>query len=284
MTWLWFSLLSLFSGSLVSPLRKDLSSKISPLAILWIPGFLAIPIYIYLIFSEGLPTLNSLFGWYLLGTILIEIVSNLLLIYALKIEELSVVIPMLSLSSVFAYFLNILFLNSPFQLVGFIGVLLVVLGSVFAHAKFNKQGVNISFSFGSMVAILVALMWGFGSLGFILGIRNSNLLGFVSAVNLVVTVIILVLDIIILNNPFPKKTIFSLEGLSLTLLSFLAWVGEFSAAILISQPAYVTAVKRLDSLLNIIYGKVLWKEEHFKQKILGGVVMVVGILLIIFYR
>jgi drug/metabolite transporter (DMT)-like permease len=282
MLWFWYAVFSGFCSSLVSPIRKELSSRLSPITILWMPGLLAIPVYLFFIFWFGLPSLNGDFLWLLMGTILLEIVGNLLLIYALKIEDLSIVVPMLSLGPAFSYFINIVFLNSPFNTNGLIGVILIVFGSILAHAKINKKGINIKFSLGSTLALLVALIWSFGSVGFVVGIRSSSILGFVSAVNLIITVVLMLVDIVILGTKFPKKEIFKDTNLWLTSLSFFTWVGEFNSVALVSQPAYVGAVRRMDTLLNIVYGKFIWNEDRFYQKLIAGCFMIAGVLLIIF--
>jgi len=282
MLWFWYAIFSGFCSSLVSPIRKELSSRLSPITILWMPGLLAIPFYLFFILWFGLPSLNGDFLWLLMVTILLEIVGNLLLIQALKIEELSIVVPMLSLGPAFSYFINIILLNSPFNIYGLIGVILIVFGSILAHTKINKKGINLKFSLGSSLAILVALIWSLGSVGFVFGIRSANILGFVSAVNLIITVVLMLVDIVILGTNFPKKEILKPTNLWLTFLSFFTWVGEFNSVALVSQPAYVGAVRRMDTLLNIVYGKFIWKEDRFYQKLIAGCFMIAGVLLIIF--
>jgi drug/metabolite transporter (DMT)-like permease len=282
MSWLWFALLSAFSTSVVTPLNKKLTDNLSPVTILWLPGFLAIPIYVALILYFGLPTLNGQFGVILLGTVILEIISNLLVIYALKIEDISVVIPLLAISPAFAYFINIAFLQAPFNIFGILGICLVIVGAALVHLNFKKKRWGFKFSLGSILTILVSILWAFGTLGFVLGIKDSNLLSFVSAVNLITTILLIILDIFILKTVFPKKYIFHPINLSLTLFRFMSWIGEFSAVSMIAQPAYVGAVRKLDVLLSVVYGKLFWNEKHFWQKFFAGIVIIIGVSIIIF--
>ena len=284
MPWFYFAMLSALANSIISPLKKDLSKKVDSLEVLWMPNLLSAPVYIALIFWQGLPSFTGNFLWYFLFTVIIESIAGLLIIYALKIDELSGVVPMLSLATVFSFFLNIFFLNSPFQTFGLIGVLLVISGSLIAHAKIKKNRLYLKFSLGSVLAIVVSILWAFGTIGIVLGIKSSNLLGFISALNLVIGVVIFLVDIVILGNPFPKKQMFKADNIWLATLSIVSWIAEFTAISLIAQPAYVSAVKRLDIILDIIYGRVLLKEVDFIQKIVAGTITVAGVLIIIFIQ
>ncbi len=282
MPWFYFAIFSAVCNSIVSPLKKDLADKVNSLAVLWMPNLISAPIYIAIIFWQGLPSFTGNFLWYFIASVIIESVANLLLIYALKIDELSSIIPLLSLATVFSFFLNIIFLNSPFQLLGLIGVFFVVFGSLIAHTKIKRDGLSFKFGLGSILAIIVSMLWSFGTVAMVLGIRNSNLFGFVSALNLTMGILIFIIDIVILNNAFPKKQIFRADSIWIAILSILSWISDFTAISLTSQPAYVSAIKRLDIILDIIYGKVLLKESGFAQKIIAGIITVLGVLIIIF--
>lgn len=282
MSWLLLALLSALSASIVSPVRKLMLGNLRPITILWMQNFLVSPLYIILILYFGLPSLAGDFGIILAAIVLLEIISNLLLFYALKIEELSVVIPLLALSPAFAYFINIFLLNSPFNFYGITGIFLVVLGSFFVNLNFKEKKWGFKLSLGSFLSVIVAFLWAFGTAGIVIGIRSSNILSFVSAVNLLMTIILLGIDMIILKSAFPKDKIFKLPNLALNFFGLLSWVGEFTAVSMIAQPAYVSAIKKMDVFLSIIYGKLFWKEKHFLTKLLASFVIISGIIIIIF--
>jgi drug/metabolite transporter (DMT)-like permease len=65
-------------------------------------------------------------------------------------------------------------------------------------------------------------------------------------------------------------------------------IGLFYAAMLacqyyaytLTQASYVIAVKRLSLIIGIMYGGIFFKEIHIRERLLGGAVMVMGVILI----
>jgi uncharacterized membrane protein len=46
--------------------------------------------------------------------------------------------------------------------------------------------------------------------------------------------------------------------------------------------AYIVSLKRLSVLLTVCYGAMIYKEQGMKERLLGSLVMVVGVILIAF--
>jgi len=44
---------------------------------------------------------------------------------------------------------------------------------------------------------------------------------------------------------------------------------------------YVISIKRVSILLGVIYGGLLFKENHIWQRLLGGIVMIMGVVIIL---
>lgn len=45
---------------------------------------------------------------------------------------------------------------------------------------------------------------------------------------------------------------------------------------------YVTAIKKMNVLFSIIFGYLFFKEKNFKQRIIGGILMFIGVMFIVF--
>jgi uncharacterized membrane protein len=51
-------------------------------------------------------------------------------------------------------------------------------------------------------------------------------------------------------------------------------------AIVLVEASYMIAVKRCSLLFAIMYGRLIFKEEGFRERISGGLVMIAGIMCI----
>ena len=45
--------------------------------------------------------------------------------------------------------------------------------------------------------------------------------------------------------------------------------------------SYMISVKRMSLLFSVIFGKVFFREEHLKERLLGSFAMLVGVILIL---
>lgn len=266
MLWFWLALFSGLCTSVTSTLRKNLANKVSILSVLWLPGLLSSPILLVLIFWQGIPIFTPILLLNIIFTIVIEAASYFMLIYSLKIEEISTVTLFLALAPVIGYFVNILLLGSSFQLIGFIGVLSIIMGLILVTIIKSDNRFKVKFSKGVILAILVCILWAFGTVSFVTGIRSSSVLFFVSIVNIFTILLFMTLDLFFLKNTFSFKKLFTKQNFFLSSFSLLSLFSELTALSMINQPAYVAAVRKVDIIANVIYGKVFLKEKKFQKK------------------
>lgn len=55
-------------------------------------------------------------------------------------------------------------------------------------------------------------------------------------------------------------------------------------ALSLTKVAYMISVKRLSLLFSVLYGYIMFKESGIREKLLGAIFMITGVLLIILYR
>ncbi len=53
-------------------------------------------------------------------------------------------------------------------------------------------------------------------------------------------------------------------------------------AVKIALVPYVISLKRVAGLFSVIYGGFMFKEEHIKERLIGTIIMILGVVLIAF--
>ena len=69
--------------------------------------------------------------------------------------------------------------------------------------------------------------------------------------------------------------------LPLGLLSALTLISQLTA-INMTLVAYVISIKRLSAVFSVLFGYWLFKEKNIKERLLGVIIMVIGVLFISF--
>ena len=77
------------------------------------------------------------------------------------------------------------------------------------------------------------------------------------------------------KNVFSHVGMFSLIGLTVALST----IAHFLAVNLI-EVSYVISVKRTSLLFGIMYGALWFKEKNITERLIGGIVMIVGVIII----
>jgi len=147
-----FSILAGFVWSLVNVVDKTVVSK-----------FIRNPIFIIIVFCItslviGLITLPFLqfdlhgwaWGWLFISSFSYTL-ANLLYYYALKRDEPSRIIPLFSLSAIFLVFLSAIFLGEIFNFKTYLGIFIIIAGSVIITMRKNIRGAFASKSLWLMV-------------------------------------------------------------------------------------------------------------------------------------
>lgn len=286
MLWVLYSLLSAFGWATADVFTKKISKADD--YILMLARFLfASPFVLLLLFFIPIPELESVF-WLVLSIALpVEVLAWVFYIKAIRISPLSLVVPLISLTPVFLVFTSFVILDELPTMVGFFGILLVVVGAYILNLKSIKEGILEPFKAifkekGCIYMIIVAFLFSITSnLGKILVLKSSPL--FFSAIYyplLAMTFLIICLFI-------SKKNIAQLKSnfsnLFFTGLFFgLMAIFHFLAIQLVIVP-YMISIKRTSSIFSVLYGWLLFKEKNIRPRIIGALVMLIGSGLIILF-
>lgn len=283
--WFFYSLSAALFISLTDVVSKKALSRESTFLIAWVRCTYAMPfLFIALPFIEA-PQLDRTF-FYICATLLpLEITSFLLYLEAIKISPLSLTLPFLSFTPVFLIITSYLTLGESVDTSGFMGILLVTAGAYLMNVHTLKHGLfepirAVTKERGSLFMLIVAFIFSITSNLGKIAIQHSNTLFF--SIFYPALLSLALFPIMILKSG--RK---SFNGSLLTRKAFyiigifqaFEILSHFTAVTLIEVP-YMISVKRTSLLFGIIFGAVFFGETHIRERLAGGVIMIIGVILI----
>lgn len=284
MIWLLFSFLAAFFTSLLAVFSKKALRKADAYLVIFSQRFISILVLAPLLFFIDIPILGNQFWMALVINVVLNLINWVLYMYAIKISDLSLVAPLVTLTPLF------LLLTSPFiigeipSILGFVGVLLIVVGSYVLNIKKSEKGVLAPFKSllkqkGPRIMILVAFIWSVTSVYDKIGVQNSSPLFWVIAVNGFSALLMFPLVWNLSKNVKWQiqetwKYLLGVGFANITLLYF-----QFTALTL-TLVSYVISIKRTSAIFSVLFGYFLFKERGVKERLLGAAIMVGGVVLI----
>lgn len=282
--WLIYSLLSAFFVALTDALsKKALNTENTPL-IAWVRYTYAVPFLLITIPFIDFPELDSTFFLACFIMVPLEITAILLYIQAIKISPLSLTIPFLSFTPVFLIITSYLILGESVDVSGFFGILLVASGAYILNVHTVRYGMleplrAIIKERGSLLMVMVAFIFSITSNLGKIAIQHSNPLFF--SVFYITLLSFTLFPIMFLKNGREglsnifKRKIFYIIGLCFAIMT----VFHF-AAINLTEVPYMIAVKRTSLLFGIIFGAIFFGETNIRERLTGGIVIIIGVMLI----
>ncbi|MCX7875494.1 MAG: DMT family transporter [Melioribacteraceae bacterium] len=283
--WLFFALLNPISEGLRSLFIKRASKNIDPILISWANN--VIPVLIFppmLLLIELKFNINFWIGF--LGSGIIQVINTVLYMRAISKGDISTVMPMLSFTPL------VLVVASPFTIgelpsaVGFIGILLVVLGSYILNIDLKKMSIFEPFKAivknkGTRYMLIVAFLWGISGVFDKISIKSSSVLQHITFLNLLVFVSITIL--VITQKKFNKEKIKATKC-DLFLVSLFT-TGSYLfhyIALSLTLVSYVVSIKRISSVFAVLLGYYFLNEPNVRQRLFGSIIMFLGVIFIIF--
>jgi len=216
-----------------------------------------------------------------------EILAYYIYLSAIRIAPLSLCVPYLSFTPVFAILTAAILLQERISFQGFLGILMVTAGTYvlnlerFVHhplAPFKE----IFKSPGSRRMLVVALIWSLTSTLGKKGVQLSDPVFFGVFYTLSVSVPMLAIAgwrikrrAATVNLKGRNSIWFLLGGL----VTALATMAHFHA-IKLAPVSYMIAVKRTSLIFSVLYGGLIFKEEHIRLRLLGTSIMLSGAVIL----
>ena len=173
---------------------------------------------------------------------------------------------------------------------GIVGILLVPIGAFVLNHKKMQHGILAPFKAigkekGSLLAIGVAIIWSITANLDKIAINNASIMFYQFIISLSTAIFSTILLVIKHKQEFIHEV---KENIWLFILIGILYGSAIGLQMLAIQKilvSYVIAIKRAGMILGgIVMGAIFFKEENFRQHLIGGLVMTVGVLLILLFH
>jgi drug/metabolite transporter (DMT)-like permease len=282
--WVFYALLSAFSVATVDTISKKVMQQADERIVAWIRLLFACPYLIILLTFVEIPPLDKTLWTTVLILIPLELIALVLYVRAIKLSPLSITIPFLSLTPVFLILTGWLMLGEQVDMAGMVGIGLVVSGAYFLHIHTFRKGWlaplrAIIQERGSRLMILVSFLYSITSNLGKIAILHSSPAAFGILYILMLTVAFFPVIFWTARPHLPQ--------LKTHWLSFLA-IGFFETTMILfhtlalaqTHVAYMIAVKRTSLLFSLAYGYLIFQETHLGQRLIGILLMLLGVILL----
>lgn len=282
MYWLFFALITAIALSTADALSKRALKDTDELVIVWVREGYALPFLVVALYFVPAPYLDSAF-WAATGALIpLEVLSLILYVKAIKLSPLSLTIPFMALSPVFIIFIAFVMLGEVPSNGGVAGVVLITVGAYMLNSSASKTGFlgpirAIIKEKGSLLMIAVALIYSVTSTLGKVAVQHSSPVFFGAFYPFMLTAVLTVYAISKGKFPlvFKKPATFFPIGLCTAVMILSHFV-----AISMTQVAYMISVKRTSLIFSVLYGKLLFREINLRERLLGSLIMLSGVVLI----
>ncbi|MBT3249437.1 MAG: EamA family transporter [Candidatus Pacebacteria bacterium] len=289
--WIFYSFLTAALETVRDVMGKKSAQKTDEYLASFGIQFFGLLVIVPMLMVVGIPEVKPIFWWAAAAGLITVPLGNILYMRAVKSADLSMVVPMLAFNPFFTALITILFEKTFPSMLGWVGIMVVGMGlySLRLGEKALSKGVlgpllQIRHDPNAMAMLGVALIWSVGAnLAKVLVMNSSPLFtAFIGASSSS-----LVLFIIVAGRAkfklLPVMKSIRNNLLSLSSLGIGVGLSNMAMFMALSQgfTPYVISIKRVNIVFSSIAGKIFFKEKLSKNKILGIVLMFVGLVLII---
>jgi len=284
--WLPLTLFCAFSLATSDALTKKALANHNEYLIAWLRLALALPFLLAPLAFISVPAPGRDFYPAVLIALPLETAATLFYIRALKISPLSLTLPFLAFTPVFLLVIPFLLLGEKISLTGGIGILLIAAGSYTLNLGEARKGILAPFRAirrerGAIYMIMVAFLYSITSTLSKKAIAASSPLFFAACYYPAVVLMLTPFAVSfgkgewkgMVGNGVFRSALLPALFYGLMLISHMF-------AISMAEVAYMISVKRLSLLIGVFYGHLLFKEKGLRERPLGTILMLLGVVLI----
>ena len=284
--WYIITLLSGFSFATADAFSKREAKNISTIVLAWVREVYALPFLLPILFIIEIPELDKIFWIAMAICVAMDFVTTILYMKAITIAPLSLTIPYLGLTPIFALIISMIILGESATIMGFFGILLISAGAYILQIDRAKYGLfepilSIFKNRGSLYMLMVSLAYAVTANVGKLAIQHSSPLFmciiYFSLLGLAFSPFVLIKsrnDLTSLTKPLSGKIKIGLAMAVMAITHF--------TAISMMNVAYMISIKRLSMLFAIIYGWLFFKEKNIKERMTGAIIIIIGAACIAF--
>lgn len=285
--WFLIAIVSRIFASLSVVLRKDVLSKVEPLAVSWLAVTFSIPFAAFFAFQEGVPSLDLRFFILAILAAVFYISSTIFQYRAMKIADLSEIMPLTAIIPILILFIAFFPpLRERVSAYSFVGIIIVVIGAYILNLKSVKEGFWEPFKMlfknkASLLMLSAMLLYSVSSVlnKWLISSLDPSSPQFVLLMTNIISSLVLF--------PFVLKKKGTLKSIWFERKNFfwnasLGTVGSILAfwAIADGDIGVVNAVLRINIVLILVFSYFILKEKPKKHAIIASVVMLIGVFLI----
>ncbi len=282
--WFFFSILTAFFESLKDVTSKKVLKEIDEYFVSWSLRFFSSIFLIPVLFFIEIPELGKSFFIALLSAGIIDSLTTVLYMKAIKYSDLSLSVPMLAFTPLFLLVSSPIMIGEFPNLSGLFGIAFIVAGSYVLNIQEKEKGylgpIKVLLKEkGPKLMLIVAFIWGITSNIDKIGIRNSSPIFWTVALNFTITMLLSPIMVSKSKNSvsFIKKNF----GFKILVGLFSALSGIFQMmAINIALVSYVISIKRTSIIMGVVFGYLIFKESNIKERLSGVLLMITGVFLI----
>jgi len=258
------------------------------LVVVWGVNLLALPLLGLFAFAltPQIPSMDILFVLGIVGSAVLNVVAQLASTRALKLADVSLVMPLLTFSPVFTVIIAAFFLNEIPSVQGLIGVGFVLIGAYWLTRKADVGWFaplnSRAFTPAILLVLLPGLLWSITPLFEKTAIQHTNpesprLAAFAanSLLTLLLTPLVIMRRKTSIAGLFHYRWELLLSGLIAGIAPILGYTA-FSLGFV----GYVTTLFKLSALMSVVLGFVFFKETGMAQRLPASIIMVIGAILI----
>lgn len=284
--WIIYAVLNPFIDASRNVFSKKASLNVDSLLVSWINNFIPFILYLPVLFFIELKFNLQFFTSVLIsGTV--NTAATILYHRAISKGEVSVVVPMLSFTPLFLVIISPLIVGEFPTAKGLIGIVLIVVGSYLLNINLKEEGIlfplkSLMKNKATRYMLIVAFIWSISANFDKKGIEASSVLQYILFINLFVTLGTTIFSIT--KGKFSFHSVW-LERKNLFFVGVLTSMGYIvhMTAISLTLVSYVIALKRTAGMITVVLGYLFLKEQNIKERLLGSIVMFIGVLFIVLF-
>lgn len=284
--WVIFAILNPLFDASRNVFSKKASLNVDSLVVSWMNNFIPFLLYLPALFFIELKFNQQFFISVLIsGTI--NTAAAILYHRAISKGDISLVVPMLSLTPLFLLVVSPLIVGEFPTAKGLIGIILIVVGSYLLNVNLKDKGIffplkSLMKNKATRYMLIVAFIWSISANFDKKGIEASSVLQYILFINLFVTIGTTIFSIS--KGKFSLQSVW-LERKNLLFVGVLTSMGYFvhMTALSLTLVAYVIALKRTAGMITVILGYLFLKEQNIEERLLGSAIMFIGILFIVLF-
>lgn len=284
MVWFIFAFLTAFFEATKDVFSKKSLEDIDEYVVAWSLPFFALPFLLPLLLFTKIPALGEQFWLALFTGGSLYAITLILYMRAIKSSDLSITVPMLTFTPLFLLITSPLIVGEFPSIFGLIGIFLIVTGSYLLNINKKSHGYFAPFKAllkekGPRLMLVVAFIWSITSNIDKIGLQNSSPLFWVIAVDAFVALLMFPLCKSRGNGKTHQIHANLRALLKVGLFGGLTSVCQMTA-ISLTLVAYVISIKRTSAIMGVLFGYLIFKEKGIRERLVGVVVMVLGVLFI----